>query len=102
MVLDDRDRDPSRMGGIHGPANARERAMNLRVLDPQSAGDIFVLDIDDYEGAAGVGHGGLLKVNRQKRCGSGRGRPDIASHADERPAIARATTVRQPTGQPSS
>jgi transcriptional regulator GlxA family with amidase domain len=57
-VLHDDDRHRGRARGVDGARDVGERAVGRRELDRQVAREIFVLDVDDEEGAAGGGRHG--------------------------------------------
>ena len=59
---DNHDRHAVKNGMVHGPANRSQGTLDGGVFNPKSTGDIFVLDVDHDESAAGgdVGHQGLL------------------------------------------
>ena len=59
QVLHHDDRDARRVGGIHGGADAFQRRLDGGKFDTQVAADVFVLYVDDQQGAFGLtcGHG---------------------------------------------
>ncbi|MNW01437.1 hypothetical protein D3C71_1970720 [compost metagenome] len=61
QVPDDHHRDASGAGGVHGANDIAQRQLHIGVFDPQVAAYVFVLHIDDDQGALGLaGHVGLL------------------------------------------
>ena len=59
QVLHHDDRDARRVGGIHGGADTFQRRLDGGKFDTQVAADVFVLYVDDQQGAFGLtcGHG---------------------------------------------
>ncbi|MNZ89262.1 hypothetical protein D3C78_1081740 [compost metagenome] len=61
QVLHDHHRDAGSLGGVHGADDIGQRLLYVRVFDQQIAADVFVLHIDDDEGALRLlGHADLL------------------------------------------